>query len=230
MILVLGSSSAAGKNIYKLFDGLKSEEQLYASKFNWVTLYGEKLKELNPSATVLNFAASGHSTSKALSARKGGEFYKHSLAYILKHHSGADALIVNFPAIRSEEGEDVGLVVQNLKEIERRAVDAGIDKVWIATAQPYANKAACLKANSGGCDRSHTIYQSRIDLTAAIIAAFPDSYIDFYSPLAKGRNRLGVADPALLNLKDKLHPNLDGHAALRDAVMAAGVYEEPVVE
>lgn len=225
-IVVLGSSSPAGKNIYKLFGRPKAEEPIYAEKYNWVTLYGERLKTLDPDNKVINLAAaSGHSTSIALNEKRGGPLYKSSLAYALDTYPQADAIIVNFPAIRGQEGESVESVVENLKEIERRALTAGAGKVWIATAQPYANKSECFKTRSGACDPSLTTYQSRVDLANAIIAAFPGRYLDFYSPLAKGRNRTGVADPALLNLKDKLHPNLKGHEALMDAVIAAGVYE-----
>lgn len=225
-IVILGSSSPAGKNIYKLFDRPKAEESVYAEKYNWVTLYGEHLKTLNSENKVINLAAaSGHSTSIALNEKKGGPLHKNSLAYALDAYPHADAIIVNFPAIRGQEGESVESVVENLKEIERRALAAGARKVWIATAQPYANKAECFKTKSGACDPSLTTHQSRIDLTNAIVVAFPGRYIDFYSPLAKGGNRTGVADPALLNRKDKLHPNLKGHEALKDAVIAAGIYE-----
>lgn len=226
VIVVLGSSSPAGKNIYKLFDRPKSEEAAYAQKYNWVTLYGEYLKSKGPDHTAINLASPDkHSTSVALNANKGGALYKNSLSYALKTYPHTDALIVNFPAIRGQDGETVEAVVENLKEIETRATAAGVKKVWVATAQPAANKSECFKTASGQCDPQLTIYQSRIDLTKAIIAAFPDSYLDFYTPLAKGRRRTGVADPALLNPKDKLHPNLKGHEALRDAVIAAGVYE-----
>ena len=226
-IVVLGSSSPAGKNIYKLFNRPKAEEREYAEKYNWVTLYGEHLKTLDPENSVVNLAAaSGHSTSIALNEKKGGALYKSSLAYALKTYPHADAMIVNFPAIRGQEGEDVAGVVANLEEIEKRALAAGVGKVWIATAQPSPNKAECFKSRSGACDAGLTIYQSRIDLTDAIVAAFPGRHLDFYSPLAKGKNRAGVADPKLLNPIDKLHPNLKGHEALRDAVIAAGVYED----
>lgn len=225
-IIVLGSSSPAGKNIYKLFNRPKSEEAEYAEKYNWVTLYDAHLKTLDPENEVINLAAaSGHSTSIALNEKKGGPLYKSSLAYALSAYPQADAVIVNFPAIRGQEGEDVAGVVENLKEIEKRALAAGLGKVWIATAQPSVNKAECFKTKSGACDTGLTIYKTRIDLSEAIIAAFPGRYLDFYSPLAKGGSRAGVADPVLLNPIDKLHPNLKGHEALRDAVIAAGVYE-----
>ncbi|MEK7265794.1 MAG: hypothetical protein AAB227_06815 [Pseudomonadota bacterium] len=225
-IVVLGSSSPAGKNIYKLFNRPKAEEPEYAVKYNWVTLYDARLKEIDPQNNVINLAAaSGHSTSIALNEKKGGPLYKSSLAYALSAYPHADATIVNFPAIRGQEGEDVAGVVANLQEIEKRALAAGVGKVWIATAQPAANKTECFKTKSGECDAGLTIYQTRIDLTDAIIAAFPGRYLDFYSPLSKDRSLQSVADPALLNPIDKLHPNLAGHEALRDAVIKAGVYE-----
>jgi len=226
-IVVLGSSSPAGKNIYKLFGRPKAEEQQYADKYNWVALYDAHLKTIDPQNRAVNLsAASGHSTSIALNEKKGGALYRNSLDFALQNYAHADAMIVNFPAIRGQEGETVASVVSNLEEIERRALAAGVGKVWIATAQPAPNKSECFKTASGACDASLTNYQSRIDLTDAIIAAFPGRYLDFYSPLAKGRNRSGVADPALLNPIDKLHPNLEGHQALRDAVIAAGVFEQ----
>lgn len=225
-IIVLGSSSPAGKNIYKLFNRPKAEEQEYAVKYNWVTLYDAYLKSHDPENRVVNLAAaSKHSTSIALNEKKGGPLYKNSLAYALETYPRADAMIVNFPAIRDQEGEDVASVVENLKEIEKRALAAGVGKVWIATAQPAANKTECAKASSGACEAGSTIYDSRVKLSEAIIAAFPGRYIDFYTPLAKGGRADGVADPALLNQIDKLHPNLKGHEALRDAVIKAGVYE-----
>ena len=225
-IIVLGSSSPAGKNIYKLFNRPKAEEQEYADKYNWVALYDAYLKSHDPENRAINLAAaSKHSTSIALNEKEGGPLYKNSLAYALKTYPGADAMIVNFPAIRVQEGEDVSGVVENLKEIERRALAAGVGKVWIATAQPAANKTECAKATSGACEPGSTIYDSRIKLTEAIIAAFPGRYLDFYTPLAKGGRANGVADPELLNQIDKLHPNLKGHEALRDAVIKAGVYE-----
>lgn len=225
LIIVMGSSSAAGKNLYKLFDAQKSDEAIYAEKYNWVTLYRDRLEAEQKAATVLNFAAAGHSTTKALSKNKRSEFYRNSLDFVLKNHASADALILNFPAIRGEEGENVALVLENLKEIERRALAAGVGKVWVATSQPYANKAECFKSGADSCHATLTIYQSRIDLTEAVIAEFPNNHIDFYTPLSKGRSHRGVANPALLNMKDKLHPNLDGHAALADVMMRVGVYE-----
>lgn len=225
-IVVLGSSSPAGKNIYKLFGRPKAEEPIYAAKYNWVALYGEHLKMLDPENAVVNLAAaSGHSTSIALHEKKGGPLYENSLRFALETYPRAGALIVNFPTIRGQEGETVAVVIANLKEIEERALAAGVGKVWIATAQPFANKGECFKTKSGACDPALTTYRSRIDLTEAIIAAFPGRYLDFYSPLAKDGSRTGVADPALLNPKDKLHPNLKGHEVLRNAVIAAGVYE-----
>lgn len=225
-VVVLGSSSPAGKNIYKLFDRPKSEEAAYARKYSWVTLYDEYLKSKGPYNKAVNMSsADKHSTSIVLNEKKGGALFKNSLAYALKTYPQTDAIIVNFPAVRGQEGETVESVIENLKEIERRALAAGVGKVWIATAQPAANKSECFRAPSGQCDPNLTIYQTRIDLTDAIIAAFPESYLDFYTPLAKGGRRTAVADPALLNLKDKLHPNLKGHEVLRDVVIAAGVYE-----
>lgn len=230
-IVVLGSSSPAGKNIYKLFNRPKAEEQQYAVKYNWVALYDAHLKKIDPDNIAINLAAaSGHSTSIALNEKKGGPLYKNSLAYALNAYPQADAMIVNFPAIRGQEGEDVEGVVANLKEIEKRALAAGVGKVWIATAQPAADKSECFKTKSGACDAGLTVYQTRIDLTDRIIAAFPGRTLDFYSPLAKGGSRTGVANPALLNPIDKLHPNLKGHEALRDAVIEAGVYEAAAEE
>lgn len=222
-ILVLGSSSPAGKNIYKLFNQPKSEEQFYADKYNWVTLYDEALQADGGTDHAINLAAqNGHSTSIALNASKGSALYKNSLDYALKTYPKADAIIVNFPAIRGQEGETVASVISNLQEIERRALAAGVGKVWFATSQPYANKSDCFKVLSGACDPSGlSIYQSRIDLTKEIVKAFPGRTIDFHSPLAKGRTINGVADPALLNQMDKLHPNVEGHKVLRDTVIAA---------
>lgn len=226
-IVVLGSSSPAGKNIYKLFNRPKTEEQQYADKYNWVTLYDARLKTFDTQNRAVNLAAaSGHSTSIALKEKKGGPLYRNSLDYALQTYPQADAMIVNFPAIRGQEGETVASVVANLEEIEKRALAAGVGKVWIATAQPAANKTECFKNETGACDATLTIYQSRIDLTNAIIAAFPGRSLDFHTPLAKGGSRTGVADPAFLNPIDKLHPNLEGHEKLLDAVIAAGVYEQ----
>jgi lysophospholipase L1-like esterase len=221
-IVVLGSSTPAGKNIYKLFDQPKAAEQEYAEKYNWVALYRQKLKDDNPANKVINLStAGGFSIAAALNDRKGSPTYRNSLAFVLEKHANADAIILNFAGVREAQGEDVESAIRDFKEIERLALEAGIGYVWVGTAQPYTDPKNCYSKKTS-CEQS---FRSRVELSQAILDNFPVRTIDFYRALSVDRAPDSLADKALLNPKDRLHPNLEGHEAMRDAVIAARVYE-----
>lgn len=226
-IIVLGSSTAAGKNLYKAFGKPKSDEQQYATANNWTAVLGARLKNKGGMVEIVNLGSPAHhSTSAALDAKPGSALYKSSLRYALEQWPHADAMIVNFPAVRADDGESVETVIENLRALKTQAEAAGVGKVWIATSQPVRNARACLDPQVKSCPAAETVLRSRIDLTQAIKTAFPDDFIDFYGPLAKGGKSGAAANPALLIDGDPQHPNVPGHEALAQAVIDAGVYED----
>ena len=226
-IVVLGASSAAGKNIWKLFPGTTvADEPAYALQYGWVSLYNQALDAIDPANNVINLALSGYSTTRALNDTSGDVNYPNSLAFALANHSDADAIIINFPAIRGEEGETVAKVISNLTQMSNRALTAGVRQVWITTGQPTENTSDCFVINtSGACHATLTIHQTRMDLTSQVTGNFPGRSLDFYRPLARSNSLNQTADPALLNSVDLTHPNVQGHIALKDATVAAQVYE-----
>jgi len=226
-IVVLGASSAAGKNIWKLFPGTTAaDEPAYAAQYGWVSTYGQALDAQDPANTVINLALSGYSTTRALADTPADASYLNSLAFALANHADADAFIINFPAIRGEEGETVAKVVKNLTSMRDQALTAGVRQVWITTGQPTENATDCFViSTSGTCHATLTIHQTRMDLTTRVIASFPGRYVDFYRPLSRSNSFNQTAEPTLLNSVDLLHPNVQGHAALKNAAIAAQIYE-----
>lgn len=226
-IVVLGASTAAGKNIWKLFSGTTAaDEPTYANRYGWVATYGVYLDTINASNNVVNLALSGYSTTRALSDGPADASYQHSLAFAIAQHSNADAFIFNFPAIRGEEGETVADVISNLTQMRNQAIGAGVRQVWITTGQPTENATDCFViSTSGACHATLTIHQTRMDLTNQVMAAFPGRYVDFYRPLSVNGSLNQIAAPALLNAVDLIHPNVEGHAALKNAVISAQIYE-----
>ena len=226
-IVVLGASSAAGKNIWKLFPGTTvADEPAYAALYGWVSTYGQALDAIDPANNVINLALSGYSTTRALADTPADPSYQNSLAFAIANHSDADAVIISFPAIRGEEGETVASVIANFTSMKNQLLTAGVRQVWIATSQPTENATDCFViAVSGTCHATLTIHQTRMDLTTQVIASFPGRNIDFYRPLSRSNSFNTTADPALLNSVDLIHPNVQGHAALKNATIAAQIYE-----
>ncbi len=221
------ASTAAGKNIWKLFLGATvADEPFYANLHGWVATYGQALDAINAGNNVVNLALSGYSTTRALNDAPSDSSYPHSLAFTIANHSDADAVIINFPAVRGEEGETVAKVINNLSQMRNQLLTAGVSQVWITTGQPTENATDCFViSTSGTCHATLTIHQTRVDLTNQVIASFPGRYVDFYRPLAINNSINQVADPALLNSVDLIHPNVQGHAALKNAVISAQIYE-----
>ncbi|MEK7265795.1 MAG: hypothetical protein AAB227_06820, partial [Pseudomonadota bacterium] len=226
-IVVLGASSAAGKNIWKLFPGTTvADEPAYALQYGWVSTYGQALDVIDPANTVVNLALAGYSTTRALSDTPADGSYANSLAFTIVNHSDADAVIISFPAIRGEEGETVAKVIANFTNMKNQLLTAGVRQVWIATSQPTENATDCFVISvSGTCHATLTVHQTRMDLTTQVIASFPGRYVDFYRPLSLSNSFNTTADPALLNSVDLIHPNVQGHAALKNAAIAAQIYE-----
>lgn len=226
-IVVLGASSAAGKNIWKLFPGTTvADEPAFAAQFGWVSTYGKALDAIDPANNVINLALSGYSTTRALADTPADASYPNSLAFTIANHSDADAVIISFPAIRGEEGETVAKVIANFTSMKNQLLTAGVRQVWIATSQPTVNATDCFVISaSGTCHATLTIHQTRMDLTTQVIANFPGRNVDFYRPLSISNSFNTTADLALLNSVDLLHPNVQGHAALKDAMIAAKIYE-----
>lgn len=226
-IVVLGASTAAGKNIWKLFSGTTAaDEPAYAALYGWVSTYGQALDVIDPANNVINLALSGYSTTRALADTPADPSYPNSLAFAIANHSNADAVIINFPAIRGEEGETVAKAIANMTSMKNQLLTAGVRQVWITTGQPTENATDCFViSTSGTCHATLTIHQTRMDLTTQVISSFPGGYIDFYRPLSQSNSFNTTADPALLNSVDLIHPNVQGHAALKNATITAQIYE-----
>jgi lysophospholipase L1-like esterase len=205
-VVVLGSSTAAGKNIDQPMHGGRSG----GLADTWSSKYAAYLSKHRPGSRLVNLAKPGYSTYHALpTGTKNRSGYpavdkKRNVTAALAEK--ADVIIVQFPGNQELGlGDTVQNIIDNYKAIANAAA-AGGAQTWIASTQPTPRATpADIKAG--------------LSLRRATVAEFGVHSLDFWAVLARPDN---TADRALF-LKDNTHPNATGHAALYDVLVAADI-------
>lgn len=204
-VVILGSSSACGKNL---------DEPMYGGEvgglaFAWTALYADELAATRPGSMVTNLCKSGYSTYQAMPTGtvnpNGTPAVDDTRNITAAVTLAPDVIIVAFPAVG--EASNVGEIMSNFLTIESTAEAAGIP-IWVSTPQPGAMMTAGDVAN-------------KLSLRDMLLTHFDARGLDFWGALV-GPN--DMYDPAK-TLTDGGHPNKVGHAALFDVVVAAGIPE-----
>ncbi|MBX7079626.1 MAG: SGNH/GDSL hydrolase family protein [Nannocystaceae bacterium] len=202
-IVVLGASTAAGKNLV---------EGGYSLEDSWVNRYAAFLDETRPGSTVTNLAVAGYLSYHALpdGTVNPPQFPAvdpaHNVTMALS--SSPDAIIVNFPDGGAlDDGATIEALVANYSLIADTAGAEGVE-VWIATSQPNL----VIDANQ---------FAERAALRDAVFEAFGEFAIDFWSPFIDDQGNVVHINPY-----DDVHPDDVGHLLLFQQVQAAGIPEE----
>lgn len=201
-IVVLGASTAAGKNLV---------EGGYSLDDAWVNRYAAFLDEMRPGSTVTNLAVSGYLSYHALpdGTINPPEFPAvdpgHNVTMALS--SSPDAIVVSFPDGGAlDDGATIEELVANYTLISVTAEAAGVE-VWITTSQPN------LVIDAGQL-------AARAALRDAVFEAFGERAIDFWSPFIDEQGNV-----VHINAYDDVHPDDVGHLLLFQQVEAAGIPE-----
>ena len=203
-IVILGSSTASGKNLDKPMYGGREGDL----KLAWPNRYAEFLEETRPGSKVINLSKPGRVTYHAMpTGTKNPEGIPDpdpsmNVTAALKH--GPDAIILAYPGI----GEDSDLleVISNVDAIQTAAGDV---PVWVQTPQPAASM-------------SPETLAARLKFREMLIEKYGDRVLDFWTPLALSDNS---AWDSRLGLTDGGHPNKDGHFAIFEVVREARIPE-----
>jgi hypothetical protein len=202
-VAVLGSSTAAGKNL---------DEPIYGGApgglaFSWVNRYIGYLAA-RPGSQVTNVSKPGAGTYSALPAgtvnppNRPAVDPEFNITVALA--ANPDAVIVSFPSGGDlGNGYTVDEIMTNLAVIAAAATAEDVE-VWVTTPNPVLD--------------ATTNQQALIlQLRAEIQSTYGTHAIDFYGPRALPD---GDPDPAL-TLLDDVHPNAEGHRLLFEQVVAA---------
>jgi acyl-CoA thioesterase-1 len=197
-VVVLGASTAAGKNL---------DQTMYGGRpgglaDSWPSRYEVYLASARPGSRLVNLAKPGYSSYQALptgtvnpSGYPAVDTARNVTAAL---NEQPDVVIVAFPG-----GAELGLgasvsdIVHNFQTIADVAAQGGA-KTWFASTQPHL-------------DQTPAQTTTGLGLRDAVLAEFGSQAL----PDDNG-------DPALL-LSDGTHPNASGHAALFDVVVAADI-------
>lgn len=199
-IVVLGASTAAGKNLNPA-DGYGGP----GVSQSWVNRLAAQLAIDRPGSTVQNFAVAGYTTYEVLPTGTSNPAGRpavdtgHNITAAIA--TNPNAIIIAMPSITYGANE----AMANLVTLYAAASNAGIP-TWVATTQPVIGDTSANDA-------------VRLDMNTRITQAYGSHAIDFWNPL------LGTgtsASPSLL-LSDNAHPNANGHLALYQTVMAKNI-------
>jgi len=200
VIVVLGSSTASGKNL--------DYDEIDPTAKPWRGLYEDYLKQSWPGSSVISLAKPGLQNYSALptgtvnpSDRPAVDPERNITAALA---FDPDAILVNFPSTVSDEW-DMDELVTNSEIIVAEAADHGVP-VWVATPQP--NDTAVLPP--------HPAYE----LLDGILTTFGDRALDFWTPLIGDD---GAAAAGMMLAKDGIHPTALGHQLLLQVVVDADV-------
>jgi hypothetical protein len=205
-VVVIGSSTAAGKNIDVPMHG----GRVGGMADTWPNKFAAYLSSQRPGSRLVNLAQPGYGTYHALpTGTTNPPGYPPvdtarnvTAALAEKPH----AIIVQFPgSAELQLGDSVQNIVNNYKRIANAAA-AGGAQTWIASTQPTPG--------AGPADIA-----TGLSLQRATLTEFGTRSLDFWRALARSDD---TADPALF-LKDLTHPNAAGHTALYTVVIAADI-------
>lgn len=212
-VVVLGSSTAAGKNL---------DVPMYGGRVGglvdrWSDRYLAALEAVRPGSTVDNLALPGQATYSVLpdgtvisTTWLPGTGRPDPSRNITRAVSLApDAIIVNMPLGRElGAGETLDALMSNLHTLVDTAAAAGIE-VWITTT------AAAMDSTPAEIDAFRAA-------NARTLAELGPRVIDFFPVCSLAS---GAADPALRLSDTAGHPSAECHQRLADAVLGAGIPE-----
>lgn len=215
LVVVLGSSTAAGKNLDQPQYG--GESDLFNS---WVNRYSRWISTARPGSTVQNFAVAGYSTfsvlptgtaiPKTIKSDPSGAMtgFPDPTRNVTKALSlKPSAIILSFPSTSDfAKGFTVNEIMANIQLIATLAGNAGV-KLWVTTSKPITDLAQL---------------QPMLTFNSSIQSTYGKHSIDFWTPLA---NPNGSATTAYL-LTDGEHPNAEGHKILFEQVVKADLLSE----
>ena len=199
-IVVIGSSSAAGKNLVE--DGALLSDR-------WSDRLAMYLSGIRPGSTVVNLAVPGTDTYYNLPTGtinptgKPAVDTTHNITAALALNP--DAIIISHPADANKLSLTEAMA--NLQTIVATANAAGV-QVWIATSQPIITNASTANTNI------------RLSYRTAIMQTYGTHALDFWSPMV---NPDDTAIPSLLTAYDGIHPSAAGHLVLFEQIKAANI-------
>jgi lysophospholipase L1-like esterase len=228
-IVVLGASTAAGKNLD--WDpgcpgGVGGSSPAacnnpgWVAANSWVGKFAAYLSTARPGSTVVNLAVPGYATCKGLpdndaSGSCAPDTARNVTAAVAL---SPDAIIVSYPGNDVMNGvgtmpQRVNECMANLQKINAVADAAGIP-VWAATSQPR-NDITTTSAQ----------FAAFVDQRDRTIQDFGARALDFWTPLAAPSGALNASLSLLLNNhpSDNMHPNAQGHQLLYQQVLAADI-------
>jgi acyl-CoA thioesterase I len=195
-VVVIGSSSAAGKNL--------DEPQYGGAPGNqtWSQLFQARLNAIRPGSRVDNLALPGTTSFEGMpTGTQNPQGFPapdpaHNITAALA--AGADLVIV---AYQLGNGASTLQIARNLAAIWAAGAAAGVP-VWVGTPLPRPSTTA------------PTELAQIVQLRSAILVNFPRDALDFWAQLALTN---GDPDPTLFLTNDP-HPNQAGHFALAQLV------------
>jgi hypothetical protein len=206
-IVILGASSAAGKNL---------DQPMYGGQAgglvdSWPNRLAASLASERPGSVVVNLAKSGYNTYHALPTGtvnpNGAPAVDTARNVTAALAENPDALIVSFPGgSEVDVGDTADDIVDNLRIISDTAALQGV-LTWVATTQPHV-------------DQTPADTTFGLGFRQAVLDEFGSFALDFWTPLALSED--SGAEPTLL-LTDNIHPNKLGHEALYNVVLAADI-------
>jgi hypothetical protein len=205
-VVVIGSSTAAGKNLDLPEYGGSPTYQC------WAMRYLDYLRGLNPASTLTNLAVPSSTTFEAMpTGTQNPSGYPppdpaHNITAALAR--SPDDIIV---AYQLGNGASTTQIMSNLNRIRTTALAAGV-RIWFSTPMPRPSTA------------SPAELAQIPELGAAITSTFGARSLDFFHPLA---DQDGFAKASLF-LTDDQHPNQVGHDRLYQVVVTAGIAPIPV--
>jgi hypothetical protein len=207
-VVVLGSSTAAGKNLDKpKYGGAPG-----GLAFSWVNRYSDYLERALPGSRVVNLSMAGYGTFHALPTGTVNPPDRPAVDEALNITAALaedpDAVIVNYPSGGDfEDGITVEEIMDNLGVIVGEATSAGVG-VWVASPNPIED----------------TTYLAEIeDLLEQTLTTYGDHALDFWTPRAESD---GTPIPKY-SLTDGVHPNAEGHRLLFEVVVAHDLANAP---
>jgi hypothetical protein len=205
-VVVIGSSTAAGKNLDEPMHGGRAG----GLADTWASKYAAYLSSQRPGSRLVNLAQPGYGTYHALPTgttnppRFPAVDPARNVTAALAEKP--NVIIVQFPgSAELQLGDSVQNIVNNYRRIVTAAT-AGGAQTWIASTQPTPSAGPAEIA-------------AGLSLRSATLNEFGVRALDFWRPLARPDD---TADPTLF-LRDLTHPNAAGHTALYAVVIAADI-------
>lgn len=196
-IVVIGSSTAEGIGASELAK-------------SWVSLYAKSLYNKDTRLNVVNLGRGGYTTYHVLptgtAIPSGVSVTIDATKNITKALSyNPIAIIVNMPSNDTNNGYSVADQIANYNVLHHEAFINNVP-LWVATTQPRNFN-------------NTTLIQRQIEVRDAILTAYPERSINFWTEIAAADGRI----LSNLNSGDGVHLNDSGHAILTNKVLEANL-------